>query len=75
MIITRPMTRDRVIAIMETDPFLLRTHFRTHTRKLDYYLDLAGCDGEARERAIALSPGGPEAYVAQSGWYLLEKRG
>jgi ubiquinone/menaquinone biosynthesis C-methylase UbiE len=54
---------------------LLRTHFRTHTRKLDYYLDLAGCDGEARDRAIALSPGGPEAYVAQSGWYLLEKRG
>jgi hypothetical protein len=53
---------------------LLRTHFQTHTRKLDYYLDLAGCEGEARERARALSPGGPDAYVAESGWYLLQKR-
>jgi SAM-dependent methyltransferase len=52
---------------------LLRTHFQTHTRKLDYYLDLAGCEGEARERAQALSPGGPEAYVAETGWYLLVK--
>jgi len=53
---------------------LLRTHFQTHTRRLDYYLDLAGCEGEARERAQALSPGGPDAYVAETGWYLLEKR-
>jgi len=41
--------------------------------ELDYYLDLAGCEGEARERARQLSPGGPEAYVAESGWYLLRK--
>src|SRR6266545_479303 len=40
---------------------------------LDYYLDLAGCEGDARERARQLSPGGPEAYVAESGWYLLRK--
>ena len=52
---------------------LQRTHFQTHTRQLDYYLDLAGCTGEARERARALSPGGPDAYVAESGWYLLLK--
>ncbi len=50
-----------------------RTRFQTHRRELDYYLDLAGCTGEARERARALSPGGPEAYVAQSGWYLASK--
>jgi SAM-dependent methyltransferase len=54
---------------------LLRSHFQTHTRKLDYYLDLAGCEGEARERARALSPGGPDAYVAESCWYLLQKVG
>jgi SAM-dependent methyltransferase len=53
---------------------LRRTRFQQHRRELDYYLDLAGCEGEARERARALSPGGPEAYVAESGWYLLSKR-
>jgi ubiquinone/menaquinone biosynthesis C-methylase UbiE len=53
---------------------LERTRFQTHRRELDYYLDLAGCEGEARERARQLSPGGPEAYVAETGWYLLVKR-
>jgi SAM-dependent methyltransferase len=54
---------------------LHHTRFQTHRRELDYYLDLAGCEGDARERARALSPGGPEAYTAESGWYLLEKPG
>ena len=54
---------------------LLRTHFQRHTRPLDYYLDLAGCEGEARERARALSPGGPDSYVAETCWYLLRKPG
>jgi len=52
---------------------LIRTRFQTHRRELDYYLDLAGCEGDARERARRLSPGGPEAYVAESGRYLLRK--
>jgi hypothetical protein len=52
---------------------LLQSRFQTHRRELDYYLDLAGCEGEARERARQLSPGGPEAYVAESAWYLLKK--
>jgi SAM-dependent methyltransferase len=56
------------------DLVLQRTRFQTHRRELDYYLDLAGCEGEARERARQLSPGGPEAYVAETGWYLLVKR-
>src|SRR4051794_22974924 len=54
---------------------LIRTRFQTHTRKLDYYLDLAGCEGEARQRAVQLSPGGAEEYVAESAWYLLRKPG
>ena len=53
---------------------LQRAQFQTHRRELDYYLDLAGCEGEARERARQLSPGGPESYVAESAWYLLVKR-
>jgi ubiquinone/menaquinone biosynthesis C-methylase UbiE len=52
---------------------LLQTRYQTHRRELSYYLSLAGCEGEAAERARALSPGGPEAYVAESAWYLLRK--
>jgi SAM-dependent methyltransferase len=52
---------------------LIRSRFQTHRRELDYYLDLAGCEGDARERARQLSPGGPAAYTAESGWYLLRK--
>ena len=52
---------------------LLQTRYQRHTRELDYYLPLAGCEGEAAERARALSPGGPESYVADSAWYLLRK--
>ena len=52
---------------------LQRTRFQTHRRELEYYLDLAACEGDARERARQLSPGGPDAYVAESGWYLLLK--
>src|ERR671930_1368143 len=54
---------------------LLQTRFQTHRRELDYYLDLAGCEGEARERVRQLSPGGPEAYTTESAWYLLRKPG
>ena len=57
------------------DLVLIRTRFQTHRRELDYYLHLAGCEGDDRERARRLSPGGPEAYVAESGWYLLRKLG
>jgi ubiquinone/menaquinone biosynthesis C-methylase UbiE len=52
---------------------LLRSNFQKHARKLDYYLDLAGCTGAARDLALQLSPGGPEGYVAESAWYLLRK--
>ena len=52
---------------------LQQVRFQSHRRELDHYLDLAGCEGEARDRARLLSPGGPEAYVAESAWYLLRK--
>ena len=55
------------------DLVLLRTRFQTHRRELDYYLALAGCEGDAAARVKELSPGGPDAYVAESGWYLLRK--
>jgi SAM-dependent methyltransferase len=52
---------------------LLQTRYQSHRRELGYYLSLAGCEGDAAEQARALSPGGPEAYVAESAWYLLRK--
>ncbi|MGB2875059.1 MAG: methyltransferase domain-containing protein [Gaiellaceae bacterium] len=50
---------------------LVEAEYGTEPRDLDAYLDLAGCEGEARERAATLAP--PD-YAAALGWYLLEKR-
>jgi ubiquinone/menaquinone biosynthesis C-methylase UbiE len=51
---------------------LRRSEFDREPRDLDPYLDLAGCEGEARARAQALAP--PD-YTAVLGWYVLAKRG
>jgi SAM-dependent methyltransferase len=51
---------------------LLRDRRDVERRPLDAYLDLADCTGDARDRALALAPEGPEAYTATVGWYLLE---
>jgi SAM-dependent methyltransferase len=50
---------------------LLDAEYTRERRELDSYLDLAGCEGEQRERARTLAPPG---YTAELGWYLLEKR-
>ena len=47
---------------------------KLHRRPLDYYLDLAGCAGEAREQALALAPSGRDAYSVDIGWYVLHRR-
>ena len=53
---------------------LLRWHRATEQRALDRYLDLAGCVGEERARALALAPHGDAFFTASVGWYLLERR-
>jgi SAM-dependent methyltransferase len=53
---------------------LIRDRRDAERRPLGAYLELAGCEGEAQERARALAPHGPEAYTAVLGWYLLERR-
>ena len=53
---------------------LLRRRRESERRDLGGYLDLAGCEGEGRERAVALAPEGGAAYTAELGWYLLERR-
>jgi ubiquinone/menaquinone biosynthesis C-methylase UbiE len=49
---------------------LVRAKYERESRDVDAYLDLAGCEGEERERAQTLAPPG---YAADLGWYLLEK--
>lgn len=49
---------------------LVRAKYERESRDVDAYLDLAGCEGEERERARTLAPPG---YAADLGWYLLEK--
>jgi ubiquinone/menaquinone biosynthesis C-methylase UbiE len=49
---------------------LVRSEFVRERRELDPYLDLAGCEGEAREQAKALAP---SDYTADLGWYLLRR--
>jgi ubiquinone/menaquinone biosynthesis C-methylase UbiE len=49
---------------------LLREEVVHEPRDLDAYLDLAGCEGGAREHARNLAPSGYEAVV---GWYLLRR--
>jgi len=50
---------------------LARAETESETRDLDAYLDLAGCEGDERERARSAAP---PNYTAILGWYLLEKR-
>ena len=52
---------------------LVRDRHDDERRSLDAYLDLAGCTGEARAKALALAPEGPEIYTARLGWYLLQR--
>ena len=53
---------------------LLRSRRDEERRELGPYLDLAGCEGEARGVAVGLAPHGPETYTAVLGWYLFERR-
>ncbi len=54
---------------------LIKSRFKREERSLERYLDLAGCSGEAREQVRAMSPGGPDSYTAEAGWYVLRKPG
>jgi ubiquinone/menaquinone biosynthesis C-methylase UbiE len=52
---------------------LRKSRIERETRGFDAYLDVAACEGEARESALALAPG-REGYTAELGWYLFTKR-
>jgi SAM-dependent methyltransferase len=46
---------------------------QVHHRPLDYYLELAGCAGDDRERALSLAPSGRDAYEVEIAWYVLRR--
>jgi ubiquinone/menaquinone biosynthesis C-methylase UbiE len=71
---TRALPDGDVRALFEANGLVLRrSRVESERRELDRYLDLAGCEGEARAQARSLSPGGPAAYTAEVGWYLFVK--
>jgi Methylase involved in ubiquinone/menaquinone biosynthesis len=49
---------------------LRHAEFVRAERDLDRYLDLAGCHGDERARAVSLAPGDT---TAEYGWYVLQK--
>jgi SAM-dependent methyltransferase len=60
-------------ALLEANGLVVvRTTFTEEQRDLTWYLDLADCQGEARNRAEALAPSFQTATV---GWYLAVKPG
>jgi ubiquinone/menaquinone biosynthesis C-methylase UbiE len=73
----RDPTHTRLLPDVDVRSFLeanglvvVRTDFHDEERDLDRYLDLAACEGEARERAAALAP---DDYAGLVGWYLAAK--
>jgi SAM-dependent methyltransferase len=52
---------------------LIRDRREVERRPLEGYFEVAGCEGEDRERARALAPQGTDAYDARLGWYLLQR--
>lgn len=69
---TRLLMDGDLRALFEANSLVLvRSRVEVHDRALDAYLDLAGCQGEAREQARALAPSDP--YAVETGWYLIRK--
>jgi SAM-dependent methyltransferase len=70
---TRALADVDLSGLLEANGLVLRkSYFEREPRDLDSYLDLAGCEGEAREHARALVP---HDYAATLGWYLASKPG
>ena len=51
---------------------LVNAEYEDEQRDIERYLDLADCEGEARERALALAPSTPR-YTTRLAWYLLRR--
>jgi ubiquinone/menaquinone biosynthesis C-methylase UbiE len=68
---TRVMSDGDLRGLFDSNGLVLRRERIVHEqRDLEAYLDLAGCEGPERERALRLAPTGYEALV---GWYVLAR--
>ncbi len=65
---TRTLPDVDIRALFEANGLVVRAvEFTREPRELESYLDLAGCEGDARARARALAP---RATTATIGWYV-----
>jgi ubiquinone/menaquinone biosynthesis C-methylase UbiE len=68
---TRVLSDADLRGLFDANGLVLRRSIVDRERRdLEAYLDLAGCEGDARERARRLAP---RAYEAVVGWYVLER--
>jgi ubiquinone/menaquinone biosynthesis C-methylase UbiE len=68
---TRVLADADLRGLFDSNNLVLRRELVTHEpRDLEAYLDLAGCDGDDRDRALALAPSG---YEAVTGWFVLSR--
>jgi ubiquinone/menaquinone biosynthesis C-methylase UbiE len=68
---TRVLSDGDLRALFDANNLVLRRERVVHEpRELEWYLDLAGCEGFERERARNLAPTGYEGVV---GWYVLAR--
>jgi ubiquinone/menaquinone biosynthesis C-methylase UbiE len=68
---TRLLPDVDIRSLLEANGLVLRaSRTEQEERELDRYLDLAGCEGPAREAALAAAP---PRLVAAIGWYLAAK--
>jgi ubiquinone/menaquinone biosynthesis C-methylase UbiE len=68
---TRLLPDTDIRSMLDANGLVLRaSRQEQETRELDGYLDLAGCEGPARETAAAAAP---SRLVATVGWYLAAK--
>jgi len=69
---TRLLPEADIRALLDANGLVLRRSQQLQeARDVDGYLDLAGCAGEARERALSVAP---ESYTATIGWYLAARQ-
>jgi len=69
---TRLLPDTDIRALLDANGLVLRrSEQRQEARDVDGYLDLAGCAGAERERALSIAP---ESYTATIGWYLAARQ-
>jgi ubiquinone/menaquinone biosynthesis C-methylase UbiE len=69
---TRLLPEADIRSLLDANGLVLRrSEQRQEARDVDGYLDLAGCAGVARERALSVAP---DSYTATIGWYLAARQ-